>query len=167
MVIYIVNLQSSFDPIAKSISDNLGFDYATFVHEASRLKLPNQEMTISIQIVDKDTLQSETGIGLGLSSCRREGVVPGGRKKSPENGPPKEGQQKKNKTEFYQYYDAACLWAHIHPTDSKDQNVLKNKFKKDQKVSSTKVLDVVSICFCFFCMLIYHSRLFFRSFIIP
>ena len=72
--------------------------------EMGRLKLPNQQMSISIQILDKTALAGEKGIGLGLASCRREERVPS------VNGLDSE-------IAYYQFLDAACVWAHLHPID--------------------------------------------------
>ena len=105
---------------AGSIGDNLGFDFTTFLNEIPRLKLANQQMTINIQTVDKASIVSEKGIGLGLSSCKREGIVP-----SPTSVTPS--------PEFYHFYDQACVWSHLHPYDEK--NVLENKFKVNKKLS--------------------------------
>ena len=108
---------------AATVGDNLGFDIATFMTETSRLKLSNQEMTISTQILDKSSILSEKGIGLGLSSCRREAVVPGSN----------DFKKNKKNIQFYQFYDENCIWAHLHPFDEK--SILDNKFKTDKKNS--------------------------------
>ena len=72
--------------------------------EIGRLKLPNQQMSMSIQILDKTTLAGEKGIGLGLASCRREGRVPS-------------VSGLDSEIAYYQFLDAACVWAHLHPVD--------------------------------------------------
>ena len=108
---------------ATSVGDNLGFDMATFMSEISRLKLSNQQMTISTVVLDRISIQSERGIGLGLSSCRREGVVPG----------PKDSKNNNKISQFYQFFDTSCVWSHLHPFDEK--NVLENKFKLDKKIA--------------------------------
>ena len=77
-------------------------------------------MTINVQTVDKASIVSEKGIGLGLSSCKREGIVP-----SPSIITPS--------PEFYHFYDQACVWSNLHPYDQK--NVLENKFKVNKKLS--------------------------------
>ena len=104
---------------------------STFMTEISRLKLSNQEMIISTQILDKVSLLSEKGLGLGLSSCRREAVVPGSYNSK---------NNKKNR-QFYQFYDESCLWSHLHRFDEK--SILESKFKTDKKMSM-KTQHVVS-----------------------
>jgi hypothetical protein len=96
------------------VGDNSGFDFVTFMSEISRLKLSNQHMTITVQVVDNGSIQSEKGIGLGLASCKREGVVPGPNTRRPD---------------YYQFFDES----HLHPYDEK--NVLENKFKLDKRLS--------------------------------
>ena len=76
-------------------------------------------MTVSTVVVDKISIMGEKGIGLGLSSCKREGVIPG---------------IKSFRPSFYQFYDESCLWSHLHPYDEK--NILENKLKVDKKKSS-------------------------------
>jgi hypothetical protein len=100
------------------VGDNSGFDFVTFMSEISRLKLSNQHMTITVQVVDNGSIQSEKGIGLGLASCKREGVVPGPNTRRPD---------------YYQFFDESCVWSHLHPYDEK--NVLENKFKLDKRLS--------------------------------
>jgi hypothetical protein len=108
---------------AKSIGDHQGFDISSFMKEISRLKLSNQQITISVQIMDQKALTSENGIGLGLPSCRREGIIRGERFMN----------KKEVASEFYQFIDAKCVWSHLHPYD--EQNILKSKFN-DEKFST-------------------------------
>lgn len=134
---------------------------ATFMSEISRLKLSNQQMTISTVVLDRISIQSERGIGLGLSSCRREGVVPG----------PKDSKNNNKISQFYQFFDTSCVWSHLHPFDEK--NVLENKFKLDKKIAK-QTQHVVSYIlsdsnfisvFSFFCyiyfMFLFHNYLLF------
>jgi hypothetical protein len=120
----ILMLMYSLIITAKSIDDHQGFDMSSFMKEISRLKLPNQQITISVQTMDQKALASENGIGLGLPSCRREGI--------------KQGERSMNKkeaaSEFYQFIDANCVWSHLHPYD--EENILKSEFNVDEKIST-------------------------------
>jgi hypothetical protein len=107
----------------KSIGGHQGFDIASYMKEISRLKLPNQQITISVQTMDQKSLVSENGIGLGLPSCRREGIIP-----------VQKHIKKEVKSEFYQFIDADCVWSHLHPYD--EENILKSKFNVNKKLST-------------------------------
>ena len=106
--------------------------------EITRLKLPNQHMTVTLQILDAKTIMSEKGIGLGLSSCRREGVAP----------VPKT-DKKNGKTQFYQFFDASCVWSFLHPIE--EQNIIENKFKADKDIYHMQTQHLVRLLFfsCF------------------
>ena len=93
-------------------------------------------MTVTLQILDAKTIMSEKGIGLGLSSCRREGVQP----------VPKT-DKKNGKTQFYQFFDASCVWSFLHPIE--EQNIIENKFKADKDIYHMQTQHLVRFIFIF------------------
>ena len=118
VVLYVVKLQSAYEPLARGAEEG-GFDFATFMAEAGRLKLPNQHMSVSVQVLDRAALAGERGIGLGLASCRREARVPAAPSAAPSSPdtPP----------EYYRYLDGACVWAHLHPVDEQAARLDKDR----------------------------------------
>jgi len=136
VVLYVVKLQSTYEPLARGAEEG-GFDFATFIAEVGRLKLPNQHMAVSVQVLDRAALAGERGISLGLASCRREARVPAAPAAQPgDTGAP---------TEYYRFLDGACVWAHLHPVDEQAANALARQDKDRKAAAQTLHLPVFLI----------------------
>lgn len=134
-----------FDPRASFFGDNngnarsLGFDMGTFMSEVERLKLRNQQMTITVHTIDGE---DEPALYLGLAGCRRHraGLAPGS---ADEAG----GGVSHNVSH---YYSADCVWRHLQHTDGADQGVGdKSSMGSDSDLPDTQHLvnkDVAMFC---------------------
>jgi hypothetical protein len=131
VTLYIVRLQSKYEPISTIFSMlspegcNSGFDFWIFMKEISRLKLPNQQMTISMEEIDST---SEMNLGLALASCVRSQI---------DND--RDGLKLRQKA----YLDSKCIWSHLQHYD--DQSLAKSARKNFEYIASAHHLPVFLI----------------------
>ena len=131
ITLYIVRLQSQYEPIAtmksmlSSEGCNSGFDFWIFMNELSRLKLPNQQMTISMEEIDST---SEVSLGLALASCVRYQI---------ENGDDQSKLQQRS------YLDSKCIWSHLQHYD--EQSLAKSARKNSEFIATAYHLPIFLI----------------------
>jgi hypothetical protein len=129
---------------ASSAGGSAGFDSSSYMTELSRLRLSNQMMSITVQVVDETALAGEQGLGLGIASCKREGVLPvpveshSNSHLEAHDGETAAAAAKRS-PRFYQYFDAGCLWSHLHPYD--DRSGDRDKFRPGASASASAAAD--------------------------
>jgi hypothetical protein len=121
--VYIVTMHHAYNPLGKFEGDRNGFDYGTLMAQISRLKLANQDFTISMQSIDAS---KEGALGLGLASCMREKVFQAGDLNL-------EGDS--FRTVSRRYLNAQCALAHIQHYD--EEHLDANKMGPSSSSSSS------------------------------
>lgn len=110
------------DPRSNFFDDNhgndrsLGFDMGTFMTEVQRLKLANQQMSITVHTIDG---ADEPTLYLGLAGCRRY-----------RTDYSTESFSWNSNVEFdfnvSHYYSADCVWRHLQHSDNVDHSAGKS-----------------------------------------
>lgn len=124
--------RSSFFGDENGLAHSLGFDMGNFMSEVQRLKLANQEMSITVHTIEG---ADEPTLYLGLAGCRRyrtdgkESLSPGG------------AGGGMNHTVSY-YYSADCVWRHLQHADSVEHAEAKVKAAQSGSKDGTDTPDL-------------------------
>lgn len=103
-----VDARASFFDDENGLGHSLGFDMSTFMAEVQRLKLPNQQMSITVHTING---ADEPTLYLGLAGCRRY------RTDVVSSAQSQYGSAGSNHTVSF-YYSADCVWRHLQHADS-------------------------------------------------
>jgi hypothetical protein len=109
VIIYVIKTHNTYKPIATTGTSNEGFDYWSVMKEIERLKLPNQQMTITmheINAIDEDS------ISLSLKSCLKYKKVNNG------------NMNDIYKTRHQAYLDSNCFWDNLQHLDEQNSGIL-------------------------------------------
>lgn len=108
------------DPRASFFGDDaghgrsLGFDMGTFMAEVNRLKLSNQQMSITVHTIEG---ADEPTLYLGLAGCRRYRTD-----FSPESFAWNSNENLDVDHNVSHYYSADCVWRHLQHADNVDHS---------------------------------------------
>ena len=102
--------RASFFGDENGLGHALGFDMSTFMSEVQRLKLPNQQMSITVHTLEG---ADEPTLYLGLAGCRRYRTD---EKESTGAGVSPDGWVTNHTVSYY--YSADCVWRHLQHADS-------------------------------------------------
>ena len=106
--------RASFFEGDSGLGHSLGFDMSTFMSEVQRLKLDNQQLSITVHTIEGAT---EPTLSLGLAGCRRYRT-----EASPDSfSGSSSSSSRRMDLNVSHYYSADCVWRHLQHTDAGEQ----------------------------------------------